>query len=144
MELLNYREIADRAHYLPALLSGDEQQRVAIARALAINPKLILADKPTASRPTQGGEHLASVRRYRLGAAFPGTGGDCRPISKWREQFLGAGQALLKKSPQDPKDWEIARLHQKPGEFTRNNELLQKKIEHLEGGRPLPRRRTRR
>ena len=41
-ELLEYMEIADRADYLPALLSGGEQQRVAIARALANNAKLIL------------------------------------------------------------------------------------------------------
>jgi ABC-type lipoprotein export system ATPase subunit len=32
-------EIADRADYQPALLSGDEQQWVAIARALANNPR---------------------------------------------------------------------------------------------------------
>ena len=38
MELLEYMEIVDRAHYLPALLSGGEQQRVDIDRALANNP----------------------------------------------------------------------------------------------------------
>jgi len=49
MELLEYMEIAERAHYLPALMSGGEQQRVAIARALAGTPKLVLADEPTGS-----------------------------------------------------------------------------------------------
>jgi len=62
-------------------------------------------------------------------------------LSKWRKQFLTAGQAVLKKRPQD---LEIARLQQKLGEATMDNELLQKKIEHLEDGRPLPRRRLRR
>jgi putative ABC transport system ATP-binding protein len=47
MELLKYMEIDERAHYLPALMSGGEQQRVAIARALAATPKLVLADEPT-------------------------------------------------------------------------------------------------
>ena len=65
-------------------------------------------------------------------------------LSKWREQFLHAGQAVLKKRPQYARDEEIARLQQKLGEVTMDNELLQKKIEHLEDGRPLPRRRSRR
>jgi len=65
-------------------------------------------------------------------------------LSKWREQFLSAGRAVLKKRPQDARDLEIARLHQKLGEVTMDNELLEKKIEHLEDGRPLARRRLRR
>ena len=65
-------------------------------------------------------------------------------LSKWREQFLRAGQAVLKKRTPDARDLEIARLQQKLGEVTMDNELLQKKIEHLEDGRPLPRRRSRR
>jgi cell division protein FtsB len=65
-------------------------------------------------------------------------------LSKWRDQFLRAGQAELKKRPRDARDEEIARLQQKLGEVTMDNELLHKKIEHLEDGRPLPRRRSRR
>jgi len=65
-------------------------------------------------------------------------------LSNWREQFLQSGQAALKKHPQDGRDLEIARLQQKLGEVTMENELLQKKIERLESGLPLPPRRSRR
>jgi len=65
-------------------------------------------------------------------------------LSAWRDGFLAGGEASLKTRPADGRDVEIGRLKAKVGDLTMANELLETKIEHLEGGRPLARRRSRR
>lgn len=64
-------------------------------------------------------------------------------LSAWRDAFLAAGEASLKTRPADSRDLEIDRLKAKVGDLTMANELLDAKIERMETGRPLARRRSR-
>ncbi len=49
MEALRLVGLEEKADNLPAALSGGQMQRISIARALVKNPKIILADEPTAA-----------------------------------------------------------------------------------------------
>jgi len=48
-EVLEIVGLSDRKRNYPSQMSGGQQQRVSIARALVKNPKVILADEPTAA-----------------------------------------------------------------------------------------------
>ena len=82
------------------------------------------------------GEDLESVSRKLGITAARG--------SQWREQFLAAGQASLKSRAPDARDDTNRRLQAKIGELLMENELLYARVDQLEAGGPLARRRSRR
>ena len=65
-------------------------------------------------------------------------------LSDWRDRVERAAETALKERSRDHRDDEISRLKGKVGEMTMENELLYEKIDRLEGGSPLARRRSRR
>src|ERR671938_1312389 len=103
---------------------------------------------PTRRRRMSAGRKREAVLRLRRGEDLELVSRELRvtaaELSGWRDAFLAAGEASLRRLPADARDAEIGRLKEKVGELTMANELLGAKVGRLEAGRPLARRRSRR
>lgn len=64
LDLLDQVGLADKAKQRPRDLSGGQKQRVAIARALADEPKLIMADEPTAALDSHSGHRVTELLQH--------------------------------------------------------------------------------
>ena len=61
MAMLEQVGLKGMEHRFPRQLSGGQQQRVAIARAIVAEPKLVLADEPTANVDSATGAALLDL-----------------------------------------------------------------------------------
>jgi putative ABC transport system ATP-binding protein len=61
VEMLTAVGLKERTEYVPDSMSGGQKQRVAIARALVHNPKIVLADEPTAALDKKSGREVVEI-----------------------------------------------------------------------------------
>lgn len=89
---------------------------------------------------------LRLLRGESLDTLSRETGVPAGDLSAWRDEFLEAGQAGLKRRSEDPKvdalEQELKRTRAKLGELMMDKELLEMRVARFEGEVPFPKRRS--
>jgi transposase-like protein len=89
---------------------------------------------------------LRLLKGESLDALSRETGVPAGDLSRWRDDFLEAGQAGLKRRSEDPKvnalERELKRTRAKLGELMMDKELLEYRVARFEGEAPFPKRRS--
>jgi len=84
-QMLEKVGLEDFLQYRPDHLSGGQQQRVAIARALVHQPRLVIADEPTASLDSHSANTIIQIMKrlgHEMGTTFVIATHDPRMVSQ--------------------------------------------------------------
>lgn len=91
LSLLAATGISDQADKRPDQLSGGQKQRVAVARALVTNPRLVLADEPTANLDRSTALRIIELMRQlrdEFGSTFVFSTHDPKIMAEAEETFV--------------------------------------------------------
>lgn len=103
--LLEAAGMADQADKRPDQLSGGQKQRVAVARALVSDPKLVLADEPTANLDHDTAYRIIQLMkrlRDELGTTFVFSTHDPKIMSEAETTFLLEDGRMTSSAPGGP------------------------------------------
>src|ERR671913_664592 len=125
----------------------DDEVGVAVGPAERAHHAGAVGPTPKQRRRMSAGRKLRAVLRLLRGEDLElvsrELGVTAATLSSWRDDFLAGGEAALASRPKDGRDVQSQQLKAKLGEVLLERELLQRRIELLESGRPLARRRSR-
>jgi putative ABC transport system ATP-binding protein len=111
VELLKAVGMAEQMDKLPEQLSGGQKQRVAIARALVTQPKLVLADEPTANL-----DHETAYMIIRLMKQMRDSFGTTFIFSTHDTRIIGEAEIVRRLEDGRLQDLEKGKQYVQPGE----------------------------
>ena len=139
--------LGHRLDYKPEKLSGGQRQRVAIARALVIQPRLVLADEPTAALDKDSGQVVLELFARLVedtGATVLMVTHDTRLLQR-ADRIVNLVDGRVASNVQVREMVELCRVLHKSGLFSGDTpgelmEVAQKmRLERFETGQPVVR-----